>query len=127
MEEKIPLSKLTTFKIGGDARYFFRVETVSQILDAIDFSKKENLPIFVLGGGSNLLASDSGFPGVVIKNELKGVTFKEEMDTVFVTAGAGEPWDAFVETVVGRGLFGLENLSGIPGTFLQTGIQVRVQ
>jgi UDP-N-acetylmuramate dehydrogenase len=62
------------------------------------------------------LASDSGFPGVVIKNELKGVTFKEEMDTVFVTAGAGEPWDAFVETVVGRGLFGLENLSGIPGT-----------
>ena len=68
MEEKIPLSNLTTFKIGGDARYFFRAETVPQILEAVEFSKKENLPIFVLGGGSNLLASDAGLSGVVVKN-----------------------------------------------------------
>jgi len=115
-EEHILLSNLTTFKIGGAVRYFFRVETVKHILEAVEFSKKEKLPIFVLGGGSNILASDEGFSGVIIKNEIKGLAFREAGDTVFVTAGAGESWDAFVETAVNRGLYGLENLSGIPGT-----------
>lgn len=116
MEENVELKNFTTFKIGGKARYFFRVKNAGEAGEALRFARKENLPFFVIGGGSNLLASDEGFSGVVIKNEILGVSFAEESDYVEVTAGAGEPWDAFVGNVVSRGLYGLENLSGIPGT-----------
>ena len=115
-EEHIPLSEHTTFKLGGTARYFFRVKTLDEVREAVDFARQNSLPFFVLGGGSNLLVSDKGFAGVVIKNEMFGLSFKEEGDDVFVTAGAGENWDNFVATVVNKGLYGLENLSGIPGT-----------
>jgi len=115
-EENIPLSEHTTFKIGGLARYFFRAKTVDDLNAALDFAEKKHLPFFVLGGGSNILASDEGFQGVIIKNELLGISFTEDGDDIEVVTGAGEPWDNFVEAVVGRGLYGLENLSGIPGT-----------
>ncbi|MES2087635.1 MAG: UDP-N-acetylmuramate dehydrogenase [Patescibacteria group bacterium] len=114
--ENIPLSQHTTFKIGGTAQYFFPVETLEEMREAVDFAREKNLPFFILGGGSNLLVSDSGFKGVVIKNQIKGVAFEETGDEVSVKVGAGENWDTFVESVVVRGLFGLENLSGIPGT-----------
>ena len=123
MEENIPLSNLTTFKIGGPARFFFHAKSLEDIKKALLFAEEKVVPFFVLGGGSNILASDEGFKGVIIKNELRGIEFKDLGDEVEVTAAAGEPWDDFVERVVKKGLYGLENLSGIPGTVGATPVQ----
>jgi len=123
MEENIPISQLTTFKIGGATRFFFRAVSPDDLKKALEFAKLKKVPFFVFGGGSNILASDAGFNGVIIKNELRGVDFKDLGESVEVTAGAGELWDAFVEKVVERGLYGLENLSGIPGTVGATPVQ----
>ncbi|KKW09512.1 MAG: UDP-N-acetylenolpyruvoylglucosamine reductase [Candidatus Kaiserbacteria bacterium GW2011_GWA2_49_19] len=116
MQENIPLSEHTTFKLGGRARYFFRVHSIKETREALDFARENSLPFFVLGGGSNLLVSENGFSGVIIKNEILGLSFKEEAGGTLVTAGAGENWDNFVSECVSLGLYGLENLSGIPGT-----------
>ena len=122
-EENVELKKFTTFKIGGPARYFFRVRNLDEAREALGFARLENLPHFVLGGGSNLLASDSGFSGIIIKNEILGVSFTEVDGDVLAIAGAGEHWDSFVSETVRRGLYGLENLSGIPGTVGSAPIQ----
>ncbi len=112
VEEQVPLGPLTTFCIGGPARYFVRVKNVEELKQSLDFSKSRNLEILLLGGGSNVLISDAGFDGLVIKIELSGVKKEGEL----LIAGAGENWDALVERAVSNGLWGIENLSGIPGT-----------
>ncbi len=114
IEENVPLAPFTTFRIGGAARFFVRAKSVEEVVEAFDFAKKNNLKIFVLGGGSNILVSDAGFDGLVIKNEIKGIAFDE--DDCKVTVGAGENWDELVAVTVEKGLYGLENLSLIPGT-----------
>jgi len=117
IEENIPLSRYTTFRIGGLARYFARVSDEKELAEAVRFAKKTKLPFFALGGGSNILMSDYGFSGLVIKNEIKGIEYlPKEADIVEMIVGAGESWDEFVEDCVIEGLGGLENLSGIPGT-----------
>lgn len=124
MLENVSMKDFTTFRTGGLARWFCHVRSVEDLKEAVVFAKEKKLPFFVLGGGSNLLVSDDGFPGVVIKMEIGGVTFEEkENDTVNVTAGAGENWDAFVAGTVSRGLVGLENLSLIPGSVGATPVQ----
>lgn len=116
IEERVPLKHLTTFKIGGDARYFFRARSVEALRRAIAFANEKRVPVFFIGGGSNLLVSDGGFPGLVIKMEIMGIGWKDENDATVAIAGAGESWDMLVRESVERSLFGLENLSGIPGT-----------
>ena len=111
-EENIALAPLTTFCLGGPARFFVTAKTLEDIQQSLDFARDKNLPVFILGGGSNVLVGDEGFVGVVIKIELKGV---EQNDTA-LTAGAGESWDALVAYAVENTLWGIENLSGIPGT-----------
>lgn len=111
-QENIPLKKYTTFKIGGPARYFFVAKNKSGLADAIRTAKKANLPFFVLGGGSNLLISDKGFNGLVIKIEnckLKIVNCKVMVD-------AGTTLSFLVNQAAKRGLTGLEWAAGIPGT-----------
>ena len=87
MEEKVELKNFTTFKIGGRARYFFRVKDIDELSFAISFSRENRLPFFVLGGGSNLLISDEGFSGVVIKNEIIGLKFSQSFEN---RAGGGK-------------------------------------
>ncbi|MFA6552363.1 MAG: UDP-N-acetylmuramate dehydrogenase [Candidatus Paceibacterota bacterium] len=117
IEQNILLSHFTTFKIGGTADYFCAVKNEEELKEAVFFAKQKKLPIFILGSGSNLLVSDSGFRGLVIKIEICGIEQKEfENGKVEITAGAGENWDNFVKMSVDKGFFGLENLSGIPGT-----------
>lgn len=115
-EENISLSEHTTFKIGGPARYFFRVKDIDELREALEFARQNQLPFFVLGGGSNLLISDKGYSGVIIKNEFFGLTFSDTGGHIEARVAAGENWDGFVSEVVSRGFHGLENLSGIPGT-----------
>jgi UDP-N-acetylmuramate dehydrogenase len=123
IQENISLKEYTTFRIGGPARFFIVVKNIVDLTDALVFAQEKKLPIFILGGGSNILMSDNGFDGLVIKNEIKGISFEEKKDnpevpegTTLVVAGAGEDWDQFVGLTVEKNLFGLETLSLIPGT-----------
>ena len=117
MNRAVSLASLTTLKTGGKAKYFFVAKNEKDVVDAASFARKEKLPIFVLGGGSNVLVSSDGFPGVVIKMETKDISYSENVGgSVLVHAEAGASWDALVAETVERSLWGLENLSGIPGT-----------
>jgi len=112
IEENVPLAPLTTFCIGGAAKYFVRVRNVEELKQSLDYARDHNLATLVLGGGSNVLISDDGFDGLVIKIEMAGV----ERDGDTLIAEAGENWDNLVARAVADGLWGIENLSGIPGT-----------
>ena len=115
IKENVPLSQYTAFKIGGLARYFCEVKSKEELKEAVSWANKKNAPIFVLGAGSNVLVSDSGFSGLAVKNEIMGINVFEEKSHVRATADAGEEWDKFVEFCVNRNLAGIECLSGIPG------------
>lgn len=114
--ENYPLAPLTTFGVGGPARYFAVVAREADLKEAVNFAKERNLPVFIMSGGSNILVSDEGFGGLVIKNNISGIKKELKDGKVLVTVGAGEDWDKFVEYSVKEGLEGLETLSGIPGS-----------
>lgn len=116
IKENISLAPLTTFKVGGMARYFAEAKTENEIKEAIFFARQKGVPFFILGGGSNILVSDSGFPGLVIKISSRGIKHDKEGDVIKVTVEAGEQWDDFVAYAVGSGWRGVENLSGVPGS-----------
>ena len=116
IHEDISLKELTTLKIGGTARYFSSIKTVDALSEAVTFAKEKPLPFFVLGAGSNLLVSSGVVNAVVIQNAVRGVEWRDEVESVILVVGAGENWDAVVAESVRRGLWGVENLSGIPGT-----------
>ncbi len=110
------LAPYTTFKIGGPARFFCVAEGVEDIKQALQFAKAKDLPIFVLGGGSNILVSDAGFNGLVIHINLAGIKLLSEDETsVTLKLFPGEPWDAAVKYAVNNNWWGIENLSHIPG------------
>lgn len=111
LQENLLLSTYTTFGIGGPARYFFNATSEQEVVDALDFARTKNLPVFVLGGGSNLLVADRGFGGFVLRIGIQGMRWEESE----LTAGAGENWDGVVASCVDRGYGGVECLSGIPG------------
>ena len=117
LEDNIRLAEFTTFRIGGEAKKFVTVSSVDELVEAVKYARENKLPIFVLGSGSNILMSDQGFDGMVIRMAIQGVEYGEEMEgRVRVTAAAGVIWNDLVEDTARRGLYGLENLSGIPGT-----------
>src|SRR3989344_2312507 len=123
MNESVPLAPYATFKIGGPARYFCDIHSLNEIKEAVAFAREKHLPTFILGGGSNVLISDSGFDGVVLHIVLSGIEWEEEGDTIFATAGAGVVWDELVRESVERGYWGLENLSHIPGSVGASAVQ----
>ena len=115
VKENISLAPLTTLSIGGLARYFTEAATENTVLDALDFARQHDLPVFILGGGSNILVSDNGFPGLVLRIAIRHFSFAERSKTVIVRAGAGVNWDNLVADCVAKKLSGIECLSGIPG------------
>ncbi len=123
LQEHVPLAELTTFKVGGPARFFARANSESDVLDALDFAAVRHLPLFVLGGGSNLVVSDRGFPGLVLKIQIRGIKAEAAGSRRIFDVGAGEDWDAFVAHTVDQTCAGLECLSGIPGTVGGTPVQ----
>ena len=116
IEENIDLSRHTTLKLGGKARYFAIASSLEELRESLSSAREKKLPAFVLGGGSNLLVSDSGFRGLVVKMSIIGATFEKKGSQAYVTAWAGENWDELVAKTVEWGAWGLENLSYIPGT-----------
>jgi len=122
--EHIPLRDLTTFKVGGNARFFVSIRDEGEAKKAVLFAEKHALPLFVLGEGSNIVVSDEGFPGLVIKNEIKSFdVIKNSSEFSIITIGAGENWDETVRRTTEAGLSGIENLSLIPGTVGATPVQ----
>jgi UDP-N-acetylmuramate dehydrogenase len=124
--ENIPLAPLTTIKIGGPARYFVEAKTIGEVQEAVTFARSHDLPLFVLGGGSNLLVADAGWPGLVLKVSVQGIDQQSGHDedgrTLF-DVGAGESWDRFVSHAVIARCAGVECLSGIPGSVGGTPVQ----
>jgi UDP-N-acetylmuramate dehydrogenase len=116
IKEKIPLKEYTTFKIGGPARYFFVAKSKEDLKNAILWAKKKKLPFFILGGGSNVLFSDKGFKGLVIKIQNSNLKIQNENSKFKIICGAGVPLMKLVFKSSEIGATGLENLAGIPGT-----------
>lgn len=115
IKENIELKDYTTFKIGGPAKYFCEAKSQEDIEFAGRFAVEKKIPILVLGMGSNVLVSDSGFQGLVVINYSKGIEILDEAKAL-VRVQAGELWDNFAKFTVEHGLSGAESLSGIPGT-----------
>jgi len=112
IRENISLAPYTTFKIGGKAKFFIEAKHVDDVKDGIKFAEQNDLPFFILGGGSNILISDKGFRGLIIRVSIRGI----QRDKNTLQIGAGHNWDSVVAYAVRENLSGIENLSLIPGT-----------
>ncbi|MEP7271620.1 MAG: UDP-N-acetylmuramate dehydrogenase [Acidobacteriota bacterium] len=123
VREHVALAPLTTLGIGGPARYFVEADSEDAIEPGLAFADRLSLPVFILGGGSNLLVSDNGFAGLALHVAPRGVKFDQDGESVLVTAGAGEDWDQLVRSCVAQHLGGIECLSGIPGSVGGTPVQ----
>jgi UDP-N-acetylmuramate dehydrogenase len=123
IQENIALAPLTTLGVGGKARYFLRAQTIEDVQAAVAFADEKKLPLFVLGGGSNVLVSDEGWPGLILQIGISGIDHNHERETIRLIVGAGEDWDAFVAFCVTRHCAGVECLSGIPGSVGATPVQ----
>jgi len=116
IEENKLLAPFTTFHIGGPARYFVEAREDGEVHEASLFARAHNVPLIVLGGGSNVLVADRGVDALVLRMVSKNISWNDEGEFVQVVADAGVSWDALVEECVSRGYFGIENLSAIPGS-----------
>jgi len=123
IQQQVPLAPLTTFKVGGPARYFVEARSEEDVRTAVAEARSRGWPLFVLGGGSNLVISDAGWPGLVLKIALKGIAERRVGTSMLFEAAAGEDWDGFVAHAVARDCAGIECLSGIPGTVGGTPVQ----
>jgi UDP-N-acetylmuramate dehydrogenase len=121
--ERVSLSQYTTLELGGPAEYFVRVSDRAALIDALAWARARKLQVNLLGGGSNVVISDHGLPGLTIRLETRGVRSTRAADLVELHVEAGEPWDALVARAVADDLAGLECLSGIPGLAGATPIQ----
>ena len=125
--ENIPLAPLTTIKIGGPAQYFVEARIVGEVQEAVTFARSRDLPLFVLGGGSNLRGrrrrlARLGAESCDSRHRPTGSGHDEAGKTLF-DAGAGESWDKFVSHAVMARCAGVECLSGIPGSVGGTPVQ----
>jgi len=124
IEENKVLAPFTTFGIGGPARWFVGARSEADIVEASAWARQRGIPLFVLGGGSNVLIADAGFPGLVLYVALKGI---QELDAgdgrVLFRAAAGEDWETFVRKATEANCAGVECLAGIPGTVGGTPVQ----
>jgi UDP-N-acetylmuramate dehydrogenase len=124
--ENIPLAPLTTIKIGGPAKYFVEASNIGEVQEAFSYARSRDLPLFVLGGGSNLVIADAGWPGLALKIAIQGINHRsghDEDGKILFDAGAGESWDKFVSHTVMARCAGLECLSGIPSSVGGTPVQ----
>src|SRR6202140_5163069 len=126
IQENVPLAPLTTLQVGGSARYFAELRREDDVREAAQFAKTRNLPLFVLGGGSNLVVADSGWPGLVLRIAIGGITTQTtdaSGNAVLFSVGAGVNWDDLVTQAVVQNCAGVECLSGIPGSVGGTPVQ----
>ena len=121
VQANVRLAPYTTLGLGGPARYFVVCSSAEQVRAALAHGAQQGQPVFVLGGGSNIVFPDAGYPGLVLRVAINHIELRD--GTTEITAGAGADWDALVRTAVAHGWTGVECLSGIPGTVGGTPIQ----
>jgi UDP-N-acetylmuramate dehydrogenase len=114
--ESVPLAPLTTLGLGGPARFLTEIAEAAQVGPALAWAKEKSLPVFVLGGGSNLVVADEGFAGLVLRMHTRGRRWFDERGEARIEAEAGEIWDDIVADAIVRDGAGIECLSGIPGS-----------
>lgn len=112
MKKNISLAPYTSFRIGGPARYFFAAKTDEDVGRALSLARSEHVPIFILGGGTNILVSDKGFSGLVIQLQNEYIRFEGNV----VSTGSGTSLQKLIDSAIGHSLAGIESLSGIGGT-----------
>ncbi len=125
VQENIPLAPLTTLNIGGPARFFVEAANRVDVAEAVRFARSRDLSLLVLGGGSNIVAADSGWPGLALKVAIHGTEQRNPAKDgeLLFDVGAGESWDRFVSHAVAAKCAGVECLSGIPGSVGGTPVQ----
>jgi UDP-N-acetylmuramate dehydrogenase len=123
IQENVPLAPFTTLGVGGAARFFVEAFNAGDVREAVAYAKSRNAPLFILGGGSNLVVSDAGWPGLVLKVAIPGIHHRHGRGTAYFDVGAGEDWDGFVAGAVQHNCAGIECLSGIPGSVGGTPVQ----
>lgn len=116
VEAGVPLASLTTLEVGGPARVLVCCDHADEVVEALEWCRDGDLQCLVIGGGSNILASDAGFDGMALQLTSRGIEAEVDGDRVRVWADAGVSWDFLVEKTVGEGWAGIECLSGIPGS-----------
>lgn len=117
IQRNVSLADKNWFKTGGAANYYAQPANAQEFAYALSFAESQGIEIFVLGDGANILISDAGYPGLVIKPALKEISFKTgDNDTVYVTAGAGVSMPDLILYCLDHNITGLEEFSGIPGT-----------
>jgi UDP-N-acetylmuramate dehydrogenase len=119
IKRDVPLAPLTTLETGGVARHFLQADDDELVAAAVAWAKERDLAVYIIGGGSNILVSDAGLDGLVIRMHTRGLAIgseEDQGDKVTVCVSAGEEWDTFVDTMVAADLAGVECLSGIPGS-----------
>lgn len=115
--ENMPISTLTTMRLGGRAKYVLEIQTRDDVVAAYDFAKERNLPTWIMGGGANTIGRDEGFDGAVLLNRITGIESLVKNDEhLVVRSMGGEIWDDLVEFATKQGYSGIEAMSLIPGT-----------
>lgn len=112
------LADLTTMRVGGPIGQYVEAQTEQELIDAVVTADDAGVPLLIVGGGSNLVGADEGFPGTVVRDMRRDLT-RLELDGcggALVRAAGGHPWDAFVHHTISEGWMGVEALSGIPGS-----------
>ena len=120
IQHDVPLAPLTTLELGGAARFFVRVADEPSLVEALLWGRQRGVPVAILGGGSNTIVPDRGYPGLVVQMALGSL---ELQDSGVLRAGAGVPWERVVDLAVGSDCAGVECLTGIPGSTGATPIQ----
>ncbi|MGM9991887.1 MAG: UDP-N-acetylmuramate dehydrogenase [Candidatus Bruticola sp.] len=115
IKANVALSSLTTFEIGGPAAYLAEPTNLSELKESVIFARQQNLPIFPIGSGSNILAADTGFSGLLIRSKMKDLKVTDRDDFTYFEAQSGVLWDDLVAQSVSFKAAGIECLSGIPG------------
>ncbi len=113
----IPLKSITTMRLGGPAQYFAEVHTVQELHEFYQDAKTKNVPVFIVGGGSNVIGHDEGYKGLILRIKIPGFgVVADDLNSTTVKIGAGENWDEIVKHTVEMRLSGIETMSAIPGT-----------
>ncbi len=111
-----PMNKHTSFKIGGPAECFIKIKTIEQLRNILEYEKKDNIPLTVIGNGSNLLVSDDGIKGIVLKIEIEKIDEHIQNDEILITVGSGIKLGTIAQKCLKEEIAGFEFASGIPGT-----------
>jgi UDP-N-acetylmuramate dehydrogenase len=123
LQSDVPLAPYLTMGVGGPARHLVPARSEAELGAALSWARSHQLPVLILGGGSNLICGDQGFKGLVIDWKILGISHSASAAQVDLEVAAGEPWDKLVAHAVARGWSGLESLSGIPGRVGATPLQ----